>query len=60
MVITIDMADGHGFSALLVTVKEEKGNAVFAVHFAVKPFMLWSASVGVLSTLQSLQRQTSL
>ena len=37
MALAIDITDGRGLrNAQLVTVKEEQGNAVFAVHFEVK------------------------
>ena len=40
MVLAIDITDGRGLSKeshrRLVTVEEDQGNAVFAVHFAVK------------------------
>ena len=35
MALAIDITDGCGLSNE-VTVEEEQGNAVFAVHFAVK------------------------
>ena len=41
MALAIDIADGCGLSnesVLLVTVEEEQGIAVFAVHFTVKLF----------------------
>ena len=42
MALAIDITDGRGLSnearPALVTVEEEQGNAVFAVHFAVKAF----------------------
>ena len=47
----IDIAD------VLVTVREEQGNAVFAVHFKMDRF---SFKVGMLCALRSLQRQTGL
>ena len=37
MALAIDIIDGRGLrNASLVTVEEEQGDAVFAVHFAVK------------------------
>ena len=36
MAFAINIIDECEGSALLVTVKEEKGNAVFAVQFAIK------------------------
>ena len=38
MALAIDITDGRGLSkiASLVTVEEDQGNAVFAIHFAVK------------------------
>ena len=39
MALAIDITDGRGLSngsASLVTIEEEQGSTVFAVHFAVK------------------------
>ena len=41
MALAVDITDRHGLivtNVLLVTAKEEQGNAVSAIHFTVKPF----------------------
>ena len=70
MALAINVTNGCGLSngsALLVTIKEEQGNAVFAIHFgpltSCTLLTRQSASVlkvGVPCMLQSLQRQTGL